>query len=159
MCAKKLLIMAVIFAIVASPMTYGITRDIFGSWVASPSGCATQGGVLLHAAVFAGALYLLWKLSKKKGWEGLSPMSGDGRVCLAWGPAPKYGKGPASKMPASMYQAPAQMYQEPAQMYQEPAQMYQAPAQMYQAPAQMYQAPAQMYRAPVIMYRKPAPKY
>ena len=75
MCIKKLVILAVLFAIVASPMTYGITRDIFGSWVASPSGCASGGGVLLHAAVFAGALYLMWKLSKKMGKEGLSPVS------------------------------------------------------------------------------------
>jgi hypothetical protein len=70
MCIKKLLIMALIFAIVASPMTYGITRDIFGSWVASPSGCASGGGVVLHAAVFAGVLYVLWKLSKKKARGG-----------------------------------------------------------------------------------------
>lgn len=70
MCAKKLLIMALIFAIVASPVTYGITRDIFGSWVASPSGCASGGGVILHAAVFAGVLYVLWKLMSKKAHGG-----------------------------------------------------------------------------------------
>ena len=66
MCAKKLLILAVLFAVLASPMTYSITRDVFGSWVASPSGCASQGGVLLHAAVFAGALYAMWKISKRE---------------------------------------------------------------------------------------------
>lgn len=83
MCIKKLVILAILFAIVASPMTYGITRDIFGSWVASPSGCASGGGVLLHAVVFAGVLFVMWKLSKKvKMMEGLSPLGGsrDGRV-------------------------------------------------------------------------------
>ena len=73
MCAKKLLILAVLFAVIASPMTYGITRDIFGPWVASPSGCASGGGVLLHAAVFAGVLYAMWKLSKKSRGEGFKP--------------------------------------------------------------------------------------
>lgn len=59
---QKLIILSALFAVIASPMAYRLTRDVFGGWVASASGCATQGGVLLHAAVFAGVLYLLWRM-------------------------------------------------------------------------------------------------
>ena len=67
---QKLIILAALFAVIASPMTYRLTRDVFGGWVASPSGCASQSGVLLHAAVFAGVLYLLWKLKMGKEAKG-----------------------------------------------------------------------------------------
>lgn len=41
-----------IFFIVANPFTYKLTRQIFGSWVASPQGCPTFHGFLLHVVVY-----------------------------------------------------------------------------------------------------------
>ena len=63
MSPKKLIVLAAVFAALALPVTYRLTRGVFGGWVASASGCATQGGVLLHAVVFAAAiaLLMLWK--------------------------------------------------------------------------------------------------
>jgi hypothetical protein len=47
---------ALIAFLVANPATYSFTSSILGRWVASPSGCPTMAGLLLHAAVYCAAL-------------------------------------------------------------------------------------------------------
>ena len=46
------IISALIFFIVANPEVYQLTRGVFGSWVSGPTGCASTGGLALHAVVF-----------------------------------------------------------------------------------------------------------
>lgn len=45
---------AVIFFVIANPMTYKVVNSILGKLVkiSSDSGCATQTGVLVHSVVF-----------------------------------------------------------------------------------------------------------
>ena len=47
------LLAAAIFFVVSLPETYQVTRAVFGSWIASPSGCPTRMGLLLHVLVYA----------------------------------------------------------------------------------------------------------
>ena len=49
---KFYIIPTVLYALVASPMTYQKTRDVFGGWVATSEGTAKFGGLILHALVF-----------------------------------------------------------------------------------------------------------
>lgn len=42
----------VTFVLVANPMAFRFTRQVFGDWVAGPEGLATLPGLLLHALVF-----------------------------------------------------------------------------------------------------------
>jgi hypothetical protein len=46
------LVSALIFFLIASPETYQLTRQLFGSWVSGPTGCASTLGLALHAVVF-----------------------------------------------------------------------------------------------------------
>jgi hypothetical protein len=50
--AKFYIVPAVLYALVASPMTYQATRKVLGSWVATSEGTAKLGGLILHAIVF-----------------------------------------------------------------------------------------------------------
>jgi len=50
--AKFYIVPAVLYAVVASPMTYQTTRNVLGSWVATSEGTAKLGGLFLHALVF-----------------------------------------------------------------------------------------------------------
>ena len=67
------LISALIFFVIASPETFIIVRKIFGSWVSSPNGCPTLGGLTLHTIVF---MLIIWGLmnirkeSRKEEYEG-----------------------------------------------------------------------------------------
>jgi hypothetical protein len=57
---------AILFALVASPSTYKLTRSIAGDWVATSEGTAKIGGLILHAFVFAFLLHLLWRMMMKR---------------------------------------------------------------------------------------------
>ena len=46
------LMSALVFFIVANPDTFRLMRSILGSWVASPTGCPTTTGLILHTIVF-----------------------------------------------------------------------------------------------------------
>lgn len=59
----KFLIPFVLFFIVANPVTYKITRSIFGNWVANSFGLPTIAGLLLHAVVLSVLLYLVKKMT------------------------------------------------------------------------------------------------
>jgi hypothetical protein len=53
---QKLLISimsALVFFIIANPDTFRLMRKVFGSWVSSPTGCPSIGGLVLHTIVFA----------------------------------------------------------------------------------------------------------
>ena len=56
---KYSLISALVFFIVANPEFYKLTQWLFGSWsmVAHPMGAATPAGMLLHTALFFGAMF------------------------------------------------------------------------------------------------------
>lgn len=49
----------ILFLIIASPQLFKVMRQVLGDWVASPAGCPTQQGLLLHTVVFV----LLTRLS------------------------------------------------------------------------------------------------
>jgi hypothetical protein len=61
----------VLYALVASPMTYQKTRDVFGSWVATQDGLAKTGGLILHALVFIllATLAMRYFPSKRSGYS------------------------------------------------------------------------------------------
>jgi len=71
-------VQALVFAIVASPETYKLTRSIGGDWIASSDGAAKLGGLLLHAIVFVILSKLIYKMlkAKKSGYSQLL-MPGD----------------------------------------------------------------------------------
>jgi hypothetical protein len=50
---------ALLFFLVSSPEMYQLTRRIFGSWVAGPTGCSSTLGLVLHSVVF---LLITWGL-------------------------------------------------------------------------------------------------
>lgn len=96
---KKFLISlmsAIIFIIIASPQTYMITRRIFGGWVASPNGCSSTMGLLLHAVVF---LLITWGLMNVRA-EYMESEMADMPVMPAMDPTKK-------DMPAEMPDVPA----------------------------------------------------
>jgi len=65
------IVSALLFAIVASPETYKLTRSLGGDWIASSDGAAKMGGLVLHALVFVLLSKLVWKVlkSKKSGYR------------------------------------------------------------------------------------------
>jgi hypothetical protein len=50
--AKFYIVPAVLYAVVANPVTYQATRKVLGSWVATSEGTAKFAGLILHAIVF-----------------------------------------------------------------------------------------------------------
>lgn len=58
------LMFAIVFFVVANPKTFQVVRKVLGSMIASPNGCATQVGVLVHSVVFF--LVVLGLLSIKR---------------------------------------------------------------------------------------------
>jgi len=65
------IVSALLFAIVASPETYKLTRSLGGDWIASSDGAAKMGGLVLHALVFVLLSKLVWNVlkSKKSGYQ------------------------------------------------------------------------------------------
>jgi len=85
------IVTATVFAIVASPSTYKLTRSIAGDWVATSEGTAKIGGLILHAIVFAILLRLVWKMlkAKKSGYQyARSNIWGAGLSQTGWGGLP-----------------------------------------------------------------------
>ena len=60
------LMSAVLFFVVANPELFRLTRRVFGQWVATPTGCAGNLGLLLHAVVFMLITWGLMNLKKYK---------------------------------------------------------------------------------------------
>ena len=53
-----------VFFLVANPEVYRVTRKLIGNWVATPTGCASTKGLLLHAVVF---FLITWALMNVQG--------------------------------------------------------------------------------------------
>jgi hypothetical protein len=94
---KFYIIPTVLYALVASPMTYQKTRDVFGSWVATSEGTAKFGGLILHAIVFIllATLAMRYFPSKRSGFShvgGINQQQGMGtktiEAHLVMNPAP-----------------------------------------------------------------------
>jgi hypothetical protein len=80
--AKFYIVPAVLYALVASPMTYQKTRDVFGSWVATQDGLAKTGGLILHAIVFIllAALAMRYFPSKRSSYNHTGEISQQGMM-------------------------------------------------------------------------------
>ena len=63
------IVSALVFFIVANPETFKLVRRLVGSWVATPTGCPSMMGLLLHAAVF---MLVVWGMMniRKEAMEG-----------------------------------------------------------------------------------------
>lgn len=57
---KDALIAGLMFFIISNPMVYKLVDNLLGGMlgrIASPSGCPTNWGLMVHSAVFAAATY------------------------------------------------------------------------------------------------------
>lgn len=57
---KDALIAGLMFFIISNPMVYKLVDNLLGGMlgpIASPSGCPTTWGLIVHSAVFAAATY------------------------------------------------------------------------------------------------------
>lgn len=54
---------ALLFFLIASPEMFQLVRRFAGDWVASPIGCPTTGGLILHAFVF---MLITWGMMNLK---------------------------------------------------------------------------------------------
>ena len=72
---------ALVFFIIANPDTFRLVRKVFGSWVSTPNGCPSMGGLALHTVVF---MLVMWGMMnvKSEAYEPNVPPQ-------AIGPAPK----------------------------------------------------------------------
>lgn len=62
-----------LYAAVASPSAYKLTRKIAGSWIASADGLATTAGLLFHALVFVIVVgYLMRILNPRRARYGVA---------------------------------------------------------------------------------------
>ena len=64
------IISALVFFIVANPETFKLVRRLVGSWVATPTGCPSMMGLILHAAVFMLVVWGMMNL-KRESMEGV----------------------------------------------------------------------------------------
>ena len=80
--AKFYIVPAVLYALVASPMTYQKTRDVFGSWVATSEGTAKFGGLILHARVFIllATLAMRYVPSRRSGYDHTGEINQQGMM-------------------------------------------------------------------------------
>lgn len=56
---RRALTATFVMALLSSPMAYKLVRNMLGSGIASATGCPTMQGILVHAAVYTGALVML----------------------------------------------------------------------------------------------------
>jgi len=84
------IVTAAVFALVASPQVFKLTRSVAGGWVATSEGTAKIGGLILHAIVFVLLLRLAMRILKPKkstyhranNWGGAYPAKGWGGVAI-----------------------------------------------------------------------------
>ena len=60
------IISALVFFIVANPETFKLIRRVVGSWVATPTGCPSMTGLVLHAAVFMLVVWGMMNIKREK---------------------------------------------------------------------------------------------
>ena len=83
---------ALVFFVVANPETFRVMRKVFGSWVSSPTGCPSPGGLALHTVVF---MLVTWGMMniKREEYAIFEPMTEE-----VVGPTPGPGPTPPPKM-------------------------------------------------------------
>jgi hypothetical protein len=57
------IISALTFYVIANPMTFRFVRGLLGSRIASPNGCPTSFGLVIHAIVF---MFIVWGMMNIK---------------------------------------------------------------------------------------------
>ena len=64
---------ALVFFVVANPETFRVMRKVFGSWVSSPTGFPSTGGLVLHTIVF---MLVTWGMmnTKREGCTSSEPV-------------------------------------------------------------------------------------
>lgn len=60
------IISALVFFIVANPETFKLVRRLVGSWVATPTGCPSMTGLVLHAIVFMLVVWGMMNIKREK---------------------------------------------------------------------------------------------
>lgn len=87
------IISALVFFLVANPEVFKLVRSVAGSWVASPTGCPSMLGLLLHAVVF---MLIVWGMMniKRESMEG-----GDIMDEAPTAPKPEAGPPPSAPKP------------------------------------------------------------
>ena len=113
---QKLLISimsALVFFVIANPETFRVMRRVFGSWVSSPTGCPSTGGLALHTIVF---MLVTWGMMNIKR-EEYAPFDSEEEIEEVVGPAP--GPAPGPSAPPRMVDMPSPlpgMYEDQFQM-------------------------------------------
>ena len=90
---------ALVFFVVANPETFRVMRKVFGSWVSSPTGCPSTGGLALHTIVF---MLVTWGMMniKREEYAIFEPISEE-----VVGPTP--GPAPGPTPPPKMVEMPS----------------------------------------------------
>jgi len=90
---------ALVFFVVANPETFRVMRKVFGSWVSSPTGCPSTGGLALHTIVF---MLVIWGMMniKREEYAIFEPMPEE-----IVGPTP--GPAPGPTPPPKMVEMPS----------------------------------------------------
>ena len=85
---------ALVFFVVANPETFRVMRKVFGSWVSSPTGCPSSGGLALHTIVF---MLVTWGMMniKREEYAIFEPMTEE---VVGPTPGPSPGPTPSPKM-------------------------------------------------------------
>src|SRR5210317_599331 len=92
---------ALVFFVVANPETFRVMRKVFGSWVSSPTGCPSTGGLALHTIVF---MLVTWGMMniKREEYAPFEPMTEE-----VVGPSPVPGPAPGPTPPPKMVDMPS----------------------------------------------------
>ena len=85
------------FFIVANPETFRLVRRVLGSWIATPTGCPSTLGLLVHTLVF---ILVVWGMMNIKKEGGCSKSKKVGCGCGS------KGKKVVVKPPSAMVDAP-----------------------------------------------------
>ena len=91
---------ALVFFVVANPETFRVMRKVFGSWVSSPTGCPSTGGLALHTIVF---MLVTWGMMniKREEYAVFEPSTQE-----VVGPSPVPGPAPGPSPPPKMVDMP-----------------------------------------------------
>ena len=92
---------ALVFFVVANPETFRIMRKVFGSWVSSPTGCPSTGGLALHTIVF---MLVTWGMMNIKR-EEYAPFEPSTEEVV--GPSSVPGPAPGPSPPPKMVDMPS----------------------------------------------------
>ena len=92
---------ALVFFVVANPETFRVMRKVFGSWVSSPTGCPSTGGLALHTIVF---MLVTWGMMniKREEYAVFEPSTQE-----VVGPSPVPGPAPGPSPPPKMVDMPS----------------------------------------------------